>query len=62
MTSSSAAITRADTQVVVKNLRFRFGLTGAPGSAPGGGSMPISLKVRLPSGSTANSVVHQMVR
>ena len=33
---------RTDTQVVVKNLRFRFGFTGAPGSPPPGGLIPIS--------------------
>ena len=36
--------TTAETQVVVMNLRLRFGLIGAPGSTPGGGATPAGRK------------------
>src|SRR5438309_275899 len=61
ITSHRIENTRAETQVVVMNLRLSLGSTGAPGSEPSLGR-PASARLCTPSGSTANRTVHQMVR
>ncbi len=62
MISQITPNTTALTHVVVQNFRFSFGSTGAPGSPPSPLSMPASAWLTVPSGSTQNSTVHQMVR